>query len=207
MIPATFRPLPVWPHPPTSDRRSRLTFKASWMRTLELLEREITQLGGDAVIIAANFRERDLRIDGWPRSDARVPDHPGVEISFDSVHGRLAYATDVCMWWEHNVRSIALGLEALRAVDRYGVSSRGQQYAGWKELPGAIAVAPKLSPDEAWLLLIRAVDGDPDDRGWTLDELYHRAAKANHPDTGGDTEAFQRVQHAYEVCKASGRWA
>jgi len=34
--------------------------------------------------------------------------------------------------WRHNVRSIALGLEALRAVDRYGISRRGEQYAGFR---------------------------------------------------------------------------
>ena len=32
----------------------------------------------------------------------------------------------------HNLRSIALGLKALRAVDRYGVSRRGEQYAGFR---------------------------------------------------------------------------
>lgn len=45
---------------------------------------------------------------------------------------RLVYATDTCGFWQHNVRSIGLGLEALRAVDRYGISKRGQQYAGFR---------------------------------------------------------------------------
>jgi hypothetical protein len=45
---------------------------------------------------------------------------------------RLIYATDACELWQHNVRSIALGLEALRAVDRYGITRRGEQYAGFR---------------------------------------------------------------------------
>lgn len=45
---------------------------------------------------------------------------------------RLVYATDACQFWQHNVRSIALGLEALRAVDRFGISRRGEQYAGFR---------------------------------------------------------------------------
>lgn len=45
---------------------------------------------------------------------------------------RLVYATDACVLWRHNVRSIALGLEALRAVDRFGISRRGEQYAGFR---------------------------------------------------------------------------
>lgn len=44
---------------------------------------------------------------------------------------RIVYATDICVLWKHNVRSIALGLESLRAVDRYGITKRGQQYAGF----------------------------------------------------------------------------
>lgn len=111
MIGASFRPLAVWPYPDTTSRRGRATFRAPWSNTLELLDREIRQLSGSAVIIAAGFAETDLRLDGWPRSGAKVPAHPGVEISFDSRLGRLVYATDVCRWWEHNVRSIALGLE------------------------------------------------------------------------------------------------
>lgn len=45
---------------------------------------------------------------------------------------RLVYATDACEDWRHNVRSIALGLEALRAVDRYGITRKGEQYAGFR---------------------------------------------------------------------------
>jgi hypothetical protein len=102
-----------------------------------------------------------------------------VEVSFDSPHGRLVYATDVCELWEHNVRAIALGLEALRAVDRHGISQRGQQYAGFRALtPGS-------------------------SRGLTrgrelIDEHGSVAAalKATHPDHGGDAQDFAAVQAA-----------
>ena len=56
-------------------------------------------------MIGVDLREQDIRLDGWPRSGARQPSHPGVELSFDTPKkGRLVYATDVCMCWEHNVR-------------------------------------------------------------------------------------------------------
>jgi hypothetical protein len=68
---------------------------------------------------------------------ATHPDVGGSARDFAAVQAsqerkRLVYATDVCEFWQHNVRSIALGLEALRAVDRYGISKRGQQYAGFR---------------------------------------------------------------------------
>ena len=173
---ATFRAIPDWPHPVTDPRRSRWTFKASWGETLELLEYEIGRLDGRDVVIGAGFRLGDIRPDGMPRSDARAPSHPGIEISFDSHFGRLTYSTDVCEYWQHNVRAIALGLEALRAVDRHGISRRGQQYAGFAQLTAG-------GPDPA--------------RGRQLVERsgsVKAALMAHHPDHGGDARDFADVQ-------------
>jgi hypothetical protein len=178
-----FRPIAVWPHGDTRPRRSRWAFKASWSSTLTLLERELRHLGATNCVIGAAFREQDLRLDGLPRADARVPAHPGIEISFDTpAHGRLVYATDSCDWWEHNVRSIALGLEALRAVDRFGITRRGEQYAGWKQLTAGVS-------------------GDVD-RGRDLIRTYggvREAIKATHPDAGGDSDDFRAVTAAREA--------
>lgn len=183
MIEARFRPIPVWAHSTTPDhaRRSHWTFKADWANTLDLLHRELRHLDARSIVIGCGLRERDIRNDGWPRSDAREPGHPGIELSFDTPHGRLVYATDVCVWWQHNVRAIALGLEALRAVDRHGITRRGEQYAGFKQLTA----------------------GGPDpDRGA---ELIHQhgsaraALLATHPDQGGDPADFADVQAAREA--------
>jgi hypothetical protein len=85
---ARFRPL-HWTPPSTPDdkRRSRWTFKASWADTLAVLERELGYLDAHDVVIEADFTEADIRLDGWPRANARNPVHPGIRIAFDSVHG------------------------------------------------------------------------------------------------------------------------
>lgn len=182
----TFTALTAWPYPATRKRRSRWTFKAGWDDTLRLLDTELRLLKADSCVIAAGFREQDLRLDGLPRANAREPEHPGVEISFSAfaVEGRprLVYATDVCERWEHNVRSIALGLEALRAVDRYGITRRGEQYAGWRQLgSGETDDGPSLARGRA---LIK-------DAGSVVEAL-----KATHPDTGGNRIDFESVQMA-----------
>ena len=87
----TTRPI-VWPPRPDTYPRRWHPFSASWSQTMTLLERELRQLDGSAVIFGVSLRERDIRLDGKPRSDAPEPGHPGVEISFDSKHGRLTYA-------------------------------------------------------------------------------------------------------------------
>lgn len=175
-----FRPLDHWPYPDTPSRRLS-PFKAGWDKTLGLLKHEIRLLGGDNIVIGALFREVDLRVDGFPRSGARMPPHPGIEISFDSRHGRLVYASDACRHWEDNVRSIALGLEALRAVDRHGISRQGQQYAGWKQLESG---------------------GPSIDRGRDLIRQHgsvRAALMATHPDQGGNPRDFADVQAAREL--------
>lgn len=183
MIAIRFRPLPIWPHDPTppAARRSRHTFKAGWDNTLALLDRELRHLDASDPIIGCGLAERDIRQDGWPRADARIPAHPGIEVSFATPRargGRLVYATDVCEHWQHNVRAIALGLEALRAVDRHGITRRGEQYAGFRALPPG-----DRGPDPQRGAAIVAEHGS-----------VKAALHATHPDHGGDPRDFADVQ-------------
>lgn len=142
-------------------------------RSIRELLAEVLQIqtrdNSDEVVIGAGYRPGDIRADGRPRADARAPLHPGVEVSFDSRYGRLTYATDVFTDWRDNLRAIAKGLEALRAVDRWGVAKRGQQYAGFA--------------------LLTAGPGK-EERGRQLVEQYGSVAaalRATHPDTGGES--------------------
>lgn len=198
----TFRPL-IWTDRNTWDRRSRGTFKATWSSTLRLLETELHHLDARNVVIQADFAEHDLRIDGMPKANARQPNHPGIRIAFDSTHGPLTYSTDSCEYWQHNVRSIALGLQALRAVDRYGVTKRGEQYQGWAQLPAGNGSAPssmtkldavRLVAEHAGVGFIASMDISDQ----VAMRLHFRRARANaHPDrNAGDSAAFLQLEHA-----------
>lgn len=206
MIQCVFRPL-LWsgPETPAARRRSQYAFKAGWSDTLALLERELRHLDASRIVVEADFRERDLRIDGWPRADARIPQHPGVRVAFESRHGPLVYATDSCAWWQHNVRSIALGLEALRAVDRYGVTRRGEQYAGWKAITAG--AAPAGDPYEVLAEYSRHSRSHLQS-AMSRDELRRAcngALRRSHPDVdGGSAEAFVAVQAAVGELKSRG---
>lgn len=210
--PFRFRPL-AWDGPvtPAHERRSRWTFKAPWSDTLALLRQELSHLDATGRILEADFRERDLRLDGMPRADARQPAHPGIRLFFDSKYGPLVYATDKHEFWQHNVRAIALGLESLRAVDRYGVTRRGEQYKGWNALPSGIEVpsspltvdeaarfvaehgAPSLISMGGWLLLKERSHASE------LRRAYQAAARKLHPDTGGREKDFKRLQDAMRL--------
>lgn len=212
MIDARFRSLDTWPYEstPSHQRRTRWTFKASWESTLHLLDRELGHLGARDIVIECGLRAHEIRNDGWPRSNANLPSFPGVAVHFDAPElGHLRYSTDTCEFWQHNVRSIALGLQALRAVDRYGITRGGEQYRGFGELPSGIAVpAARMSVEQAATFITEhAVDGngfgmyDVEDviaDVWYA-EAYRAAARRLHPDAGGTVPDFQRLQEAKAV--------
>jgi hypothetical protein len=139
-------------------------------------------------------------------SRARV-DFPGVRVAFHSVHGPLTYATDRFDDWRDNVRAIALGLEALRAVDRYGVSGRGEQYRGWTAIESAPA---ELTVEQAAEVL-----AEHSGRRWTAAQIltdrdalaaaYKAAARQHHPDIGGDPDKFDRITKARDLVAGGGR--
>jgi hypothetical protein len=214
------RPIDQWPGKLLGDDiyRDWPRFTASWSDTTDLLAREVRQLtryGREPeVVLQLAVTETDLRLDGWIRASAR-PAHPGVIVAFESRHGPLRYATDLFRGnsdmpgWQANVRAIALGLEALRKVDRYGISKDGQQYRGWQALPPGqpTEVGPAMTVDEAARLLLYHGDGTGTvalvlgDRRYR-DLMYRQAAKRLHPDAGGDPADFRRLQEARKLLEA-----
>jgi hypothetical protein len=168
-------------------------FSAPWSQTVELLARELRYLDAKGISIELDMEPRMFRLDGLPRSDARARSD-AVRISFTSKYGPLRYETAefTGRWgesgWQQNVRAIALALEALRKVDRYGVSKRGEQYRGWKELPTGTDPADAIATPEIAREFLAQWDGD-----------WKAAVKATHPDAGGDPTEYRKVIRAKEL--------
>jgi hypothetical protein len=202
-----FRPLGPWHGPATPPgARERSPFKAGYEATLDLLWREIAMLGGQDLVLQVDLAERDIRIDGLPRANARYGANPGVVVSFASTHGPLRYATDAYTDWRANLRAIALSLQALRAVDRYGVSSRGEQYTGWRAIPAGNGSC-FATADEArrWMREYAAGTLDLDISGVTgLNDLYRFMARLMHPDRGGARADWDRLDAARQMLATAG---
>lgn len=204
------RPLGHWGRPVTSPRASSGRFRADWKSTLDLLGREVEALDGGLVVLQVDVEEAELRLDGMLRAKAKVG-FPGVRVSFESRHGPLTYATDAYErlynqdppGWQANIRAIALALQALRAVDRYGVTSSGEQYRGWTAI-AARSTEDTMTREQAAALLA----GAPGSPCTTADLLNNRdavvatfrwLAKRHHPDVGGDPELFRRLVAARDL--------
>lgn len=202
-------PIRVWPGELTRNR-SRSLFKAGLSDTLRQLDREICHLTDNRIqresaelLIA--IPAGDLwRLDGRPRAHA-VAEHPGVIFSLESKHGPLSYPCDTFTTWQDNLRAVALALEALRKVDRYGVTKRGEQYRGFLAIEATAAPAGFSTADVALGFLIDVAyrtdtftrDGDPA-------RILRVAKRLTHPDTGGDAAEFQRVMLAEAKLRQEG---
>lgn len=203
-----FRPISQWPGQMHHARsRRRATFKADYNSTLRLLQRELEHLGASKVVIEAAFPENAIRLDGRLREGCRPPEHPGIILSFQSNLGPLRYPCDTFDDWRANLRAIALGLEALRRVDRYGVTRRGEQYSGWKQLPSAVTAA--MTVEQAAEVLVRLAMCDNRDTSFVMksakcmQECYRTACKATHPDlNGGKDDDFKLLQECKRVLDA-----
>lgn len=193
---------------PLSDRtwlgsmgKEATRFNSKWSATISLLSTEIDHLQGRNVVIECDITEADLKLNGEFRANAR-PTSPAVVVAFESKHGSMLYRCDrfYTNWahqgpeWQHNVRAIALTLQALRAVDRYGATETGQQYAGFKALPAGRAMPPShMTTVEANRLLAElGVDFNGDNA-----TLIRRAKALAHPDRNdGDRTLWDKVEQA-----------
>lgn len=202
-----FSPIQQWPRPLTKNREPS-RFRASHSQTLELLSKELECLGAKNVLIQLTLTSGEIRRDGMPRADARTQ-HPGVILSFDSRffgswQGRIAMPCDKFTTWQENLRAIALTLERLRLADLYGVTQHGEQYRGWAELPAP----PKESGIDTVEAAVRFLSVKSGIESYHLfnglDEVeraYRAAAKACHPDRGGNHEDFVKLGQALAILR------
>lgn len=186
------QPIDQWPGPMTADRKPS-RFRAGYGDTMSLLEAELRHLNAKAPVLLMALRPEDIRLDGRPRASSR-PAHPGVILCAGTRYGPARWPCDRYTDWSDNLRAIALSLEALRSVDRYGVTRHGEQYRGWTALP-APGDSGEFATRAAAMEFLRTIIGGRVDV-LRIDDSLREAEKLTHPDRGGSAEAFKRVQAA-----------
>lgn len=194
MLDARFKALPKWNREPGLQHLNS-QFKTAYNKTLDKLEHELRKLDAHDVVIEAGYRLDQIRNDGWPRG-GMSPSHPGAVLYFRSKEGPLCFPCGTYRSLEDNMHAIALTLENLRAIDRYGVTLAHQQYLGFAALP---APATTGTVEQAALLFATLAAVPKDyilESAEAFRSAYRKACAQLHPDAGGDRNAWTAMQNA-----------
>jgi hypothetical protein len=180
-----------WPvgRPREKSRATHARFKATFAAARDECLLEISRLGGSSAIISTNIA---LKRDGTPAAvewGKMIPD-PGVAVYFKRNGKDLCFC---CDRWNHvqdNMRAVALTIEALRGISRWGTGDMMEAaFTGFKQLA-------ESSDSSWWQVLGIPVNSSPEQ----VKEAYRLLAKKFHPDLKNqpDAEMFRRVQTAWE---------
>ena len=111
--------IPGKPRTP-SHKRKRSQFQVSFAKARDDLLVELKRLQASNIVISSNVETRQ---DGFPRSTNRNPEDPGVAVYFKSFKKEYALGCDKWDKVKDNIRAIGKHIEALRGIERWGVSS------------------------------------------------------------------------------------
>jgi hypothetical protein len=169
-----------------SHRRKRSVFGGHnrsltvWQATTRL-QRELNLFGARSVVVSTNV---ELRLDGLPRSGQRKAGDPGVAVYFRLDERPYTLAADSYDTVEANIAAIAAHIQASRAIERHGVGTLHEIFAGFAALPPATAV-------DDW----RGALGNPRTLA-EAESTYREAMKVSHPDVAGGSEAMAAMLNA-----------
>ena len=164
-----------------------------WSRSQELsvadatrrLQDELDRIGARYPVISSNV---ELRLDGLPRSGQPEPDDPGVALYFDLKGEPHCLPCDTYKRVADNIAAIAKHIEATRAIERYGVASIKEMFAGFHALP-----APNQAESALWWNVLGVSQGASIEE---IETAYRKKAKAAHPDSGGTHAAMAELNAA-----------
>jgi hypothetical protein len=157
---------------------------------IQRLSGELARLGASDEILSTNV---PVRLDGLPRSGQSEPTDPGAAVYFKLKHKPRCLACDRWARVADNIAAIAQHIDALRRIERYGVGTMEQAFAGYAQL--------QASPSDWWIVL----EVSPDATTAQIDDAYRQLARKAHPDAGGSHDQMARLNAARDVAKREGK--
>lgn len=187
-----------WPSGwPRAKRRQRATFGTTGRSSCgnkqaltvadarERLSKELDLLGARYVTLSSNL---ELTLRGDPRSGQAEPSDSGAAVYFQLGGKSIALACDKWDRVADNVAAIAKHIDAMRGMERWGVGTAAQAFAGYEALP---------APDPWWMTL--GLTG-PNVTRSDIAIAYRKASQAAHPDRpGGSHDKMAAVNAARDA--------
>ena len=151
---------------------------------------ELDRLGAGYPVMTSNLKVKN---DGLPYSKQRPPDDPGVAVYFMLADETVCLPCDRWDRIADNIAAVAKHVEAIRGMERWGVGTTKQAFAGYaQKLP---------APGSDW----RAVFGYGSDLTPPLELVkkhYREMMMTAHPDKGGDQLQAPRINDALAAAEA-----
>lgn len=183
----------TWPsYVPRTRTRKRAAFKTAngkgWndrktmTSALASLQSEMDKLlGASHMVLSTNIA---LRLDGFPRSDQPKAIDPGAALYFNRDDQRLCMPCDKWDRVEDNIYAIAMHIGAMRGMERWGVGTVEQAFAGYKALSGG----------EPWWEVLGCSQHSEVEQ---IQACYRAAALLAHPDRpGGSHDKMAQLNQA-----------
>jgi len=166
------------------NKREGGRFNCTLSSALNSLTREVKLLGGSGLILSSNVT-----------LGSENPKDCGVVAYFLHEGTQVAIPCDRWRTVAHNVRAIALTIEAMRGMERWGAKNMIRaMFTGFKALP---------SSTRHWTDVMNLTPN------CTKDEATHRyriLANERHPDKGGTAEMMTTLNVAWDEAKKERGW-
>jgi hypothetical protein len=164
-------------------------FKQSLERAQWEVVNELKRMGVSDVIISTNLR---IRKDGglYTEDLVKIVPDPGVAVYFTYKKKEISMCCDRYRRVWENIYALAKGIEALRGMERWGVSDfLDRAFSGFAALPAGPA------KKDWWEVLLCSPDASEEH----IKNSYRLLAKKYHPDTGSvqNADMFNEVADAY----------
>jgi len=131
----------------------------------------------------------ELRQDGIPYANRRMPDDPGVAIYFTRKERETCIACDKWEKVEWNIWAIVKTLDAIRGIERWGASDLvDRAFSGFQ------ALCPPAPVDDWWEVL----ECDRFASREEIETAFRKLARQAHPDMGGSADWFSRINAAHQ---------
>ena len=176
--------------PPGKRRRASFTARNKAIGMFDAVARlqaELDRLGARAAILSTNVR---TKLNGLPYAGEPEPHDRGAAVYFTLKGKDRCLACDAFDTVAGNIAALAAHIDALRRIDRYGVGTIDQAFAGYAALP---------APAADWRSVFGLLDFPPLER---VEARYRELAQIAHPDKGGSHEAMARLNVAIESARA-----
>jgi len=160
---------------------------------LDRLQGELRRLNARNVVISSNLHTRQ---DGLPyASQGKMLSDPGIAVYFILNKAPRVLACDKWDSAADNLAAIAGHIEAIRAVDRYGVGTLEQAFAGYKALPADTAADWRVVLFGSQVPAPISIDD--------VQDAYKALARQRHPDiTKDDGAAMAHLNRARDYAVA-----